>query len=364
MNIALTYCAKDREQAERLAGWLVEIGPFPRHSFLIFRHADCPPIAAFEQFASGETVIHDDVFNSWPQSANHVFKKVGKEIEYGNAKPFLWLEPDAVPLHGKAFDQIEEEYNRLGRPFLGDIINEGRGFVPHMSGIGVYPGRISNFAGEIYFAGSTPWDVHAAGAILPQAAQSELIFHKWKAEPIESLSEFNQHVLSVRPKCVLFHSDKSGKLIELLRSGKPAPPAAADLLMDVSGKVQPEAPTLATCEEVEAKVFGAGFALPVKPWANFDESMAEIHLLCKRLAQFCDPAKPSRVRAVRIALHEAWIIKLPYRPKKKLKKPHWNKGGRGRGKKPPGWKPRDQIRAEKKAAKEAAAAKEENAGNQ
>lgn len=385
MIIVFPYCHKDHDQAVRLVDWLTEIGPFLNHDLLIVRDVRAPLLPELRPLfrSSKELAITDDVHNSWPQSPNLMFAKAAKYIEYRPKQPWLWLEPDAIPLRASAFDESEAEYQKAveaGKFFVGDFVHLPEpGFKDHMSGVAVYPPNMTHHAGDATISLDIAWDVQAARQILPKMFQSELILHRWKHPPFTSWEEVEQRIFAVRPKCALFHADKQGSLIPLLRYYKNNLPAPVLVEPEHSGRTATKPSALGN-DESEAREsinrtpsIGAmetqcGLRHPEKgtgsrggqnideyqspkdraamdfrdlpfplryeikdgeyelidagwrnetPWQNREESIAEIQRLADRLKQFGDNA--SHVRAVRMILNDTGVITLPYRYKKRGK---------------------------------------------
>lgn len=178
---------------------------------------DVLKLAGFDKWE--EIVIRDDAYDHWPESCNLMFRRAAKHVEYGSKEPFLWLEPDVVPLKTECFDAIETEYRASGKPFSGDFVHVPEmGDVPdHCSGIAVYPGALSNFAGTAYLAHERAWDVEASSQIVPQMHKSKHILHRWKHPPFENWQQVEERIFAVKPEAVLFHADKTSSLIDLLR---------------------------------------------------------------------------------------------------------------------------------------------------
>lgn len=347
MLLVFPFCAKDREQAARLADWIAELGPYPLHKVLIVREQKAAPIVLVASgFAEIKEIIVRDPDNKWPQSPSLMFRSAAKQIQCTTNEPFFWCEPDCVPMREGWLDDIEAEYGdilKTGKHFLADLIDHsaaGPNFVPHASGICVYPKDLVHRAGEIFYNyENVPFDIAAGPAIHSQAKQSELIFHVWNQNeqglaPFKDWSDVEQKIFARRPKCALFHSDKTGTLLGLLRERKNfsggvesrhaevvtgTPEAnintsfpAVDSPKD-SGSSAPPAENLWLCEEC---CDGPRKCLcpchkPPKPWADKSASLIEIQSLAARLRQFqTDMAK---TRLVRQLLHDAGVIKLAYR---------------------------------------------------
>lgn len=210
----------DVDQAERLAGWLKELGPFPGHRLLVARDVDCPkqPFLNVGFDRVDEIIISDDVWKEWPTSANNVFRKIAKHIEYADKAPYwLWMEPDVVPLRSDVFDVLAGEYERAGRPFSGDRVAVAN--VPaHMSGVAIYPREMTRHAGEALICYNLAWDMACKEQTLPVMNVSRHILHAWKHPEFKNLAEFQKEIFEFKPECLLFHASKDGSLIEILRA--------------------------------------------------------------------------------------------------------------------------------------------------
>lgn len=222
--VVLGYCDKDEELATKLAGWMAELGPYTGHKLLVARDISSK-VRPFTNVGFDEVTeieIRDDVWRHWPESCNNVFSHVSRHIEYVlGAQPFLWLEADVVPLRSGWLNSIAMEYEQCGSRFMGDFVSVHTPEldVPdHMSGIAVYPGSMTNNAGMALITQDMAWDVAAAYQIVPRMATSKLILHNWKHPPFEDFDAIRKEIYDKKPECVLFHADKSGSLIDLLRS--------------------------------------------------------------------------------------------------------------------------------------------------
>lgn len=333
MLVAIAYCQKDQQQAEWLSGWMAELGPYPNHRLLVARDLRSTKENLFVDvgFASvKEIVIKDDAWNSWPISCNNAFRTVGKNIEFGTREPWLWLEPDAIPLCQGWLDAIAEEYLQAGKPFMGSRVAIANTPV-HLSGISVYPGVLSEYAGIAYLAHDVAWDCMAAHQIVPKAHFTNLIDHHWQRDgkTKENLNvtfaSWEQVEREVSKEAVIYHASKDGSLIERLREHKRNGELIATTPMI---PLEPELPSeIKTSHELK-------FAEPLPnhrdilvypwegqtPWQSKEDSLAEIQRLADRLKQFCGHS--SHVRAVRMILNDTGVITLPYRYKKRGK---WKK---------------------------------------
>lgn len=222
MLLVLPYSLRDQELALKLVQWISELGEKKAHSALIVRDKRCDPTkdaqikAELEKnFQKVEVETAAAAFDSWAEGANHLFSAAGRYIEHTTKEPWLWLESDVVPMRANWVDALETEYKQAGKPFMGADVNVNN--VPrHMSGVACYPGEMSKHAGLALISNEIPWDVQAADQIIPKAHFTQQIVHNWKHEPFKDKSELD-NLRVQHPNCVLFHSDKSGSLIDLLR---------------------------------------------------------------------------------------------------------------------------------------------------
>jgi hypothetical protein len=156
---------------------------------------------------------------SWPVGPNRVFQQVlWMQYHKKLQGPFLWVEPDCIPVAPDWIDLIADEYQRLGKPFMGAIVEQdlakGQRARRHMTGNAVYPDQAHLLAPKLMTAYGTAWDVLAAQEILPQAHLTKLIQHDWRRPEIQNVAELRRALL---PDTVLFHSDKYGAIIRIMR---------------------------------------------------------------------------------------------------------------------------------------------------
>lgn len=222
MLTVIAYYKGDQDQALRLAQWINEMGGCKSHRLLIVQDTSVTDgeriTALFRQaFDSVEILSFVDHFHQWPHSCNHLWSTAARHIESNKPEPWLWIEPDVVPLVPNWIDLIAAEYAEAGKPFLGDFVNVDE-VPPHMSGVAVYPGQITRYAGLALIANDVAWDCAAAEQIVPKMHTSKHILHAWRHPSFQHWSEVEKQVFAFKPECCLFHADKSSSLIDLLRA--------------------------------------------------------------------------------------------------------------------------------------------------
>lgn len=227
MLVALSYCPKDLDQAERLADWIFDLGGAKGHKLLLIRDTALPPdrVAATlgKSFDSVEVQPFVDHVKKWPDSPNAVFAQAARHIEATYPQPWLWLEPDVVPMQPGWIDALWAEYIIAKKPFSGDFVSTvdpatGGKIPDHCSGVAIYPGRMTQHAGSALIAGDVAaFDMVGAGQIIPQMHKSRLLHHAWNHMPFLNWSQVEREILAFKPAACLFHASKDGSLIQLLR---------------------------------------------------------------------------------------------------------------------------------------------------
>lgn len=317
MLCAIGYHAGDIDQAWRLADWMRILGPYPGHTLLVARDSSTTdkPFEAVGFDSVQEIAITDDRWKKWPESPNNVFRKLAKHIEYAiKTKYWLFLEPDCAPISRDWLDVLEAEFKRGQKPFMGARVTGAGDSPEHMSGIGFYPGRLTSYAGKATIAMEIPWDLEAADQIRPKAHFTNLIAHNWRPPTFSSLEEMRAEI---PPSAVLYHKDKTGNLIGLLRQLQNLPvPALAEereLCPIPLGPQQARESAPSSTNDVKLGSLTEGESLNSRggqnliPWASKLQSEEAIKRLAAELKTFC--TAPVYTGKVRRELKLAGVIK-------------------------------------------------------
>ena len=215
----------DQELLLRNVRWWNQLGSCKNHSVLFCSDPRCDQdtiksidLELRKCFGLTEHRQAGAAIDNWPQGANYFFRLCAGWLQNTpGCRYWFWMEPDAVPLREGWLDDIEAEFLKAGKPFMGDRVEakiEGKEVPLHMSGVGVYPNPLYEFAGEAYRAHDEAWDMAGREQIVRQAHFTKLICHAWKHPTFTNLDELETQI---RPEAVLFHSSKDGSLITLLQ---------------------------------------------------------------------------------------------------------------------------------------------------
>jgi hypothetical protein len=203
----------------RWANKVKQLGPYLNHEIILSpchgANTDKILLPLQNCFRKVHVVPSGHTEKGWPISCNRAFQNICWHSMLTTRQPFLFMEPDAVPLCEGWIDQIEEEYRNCGRPFMGDFVDLTSSDVDgidHMSGIAVYDWNLSITAPRLFNCNNGKeefaWDIFAASDILPKMHRTNLIQHDWNRYRKQAVDSS-----AVRPGAVIYHPDKQGVLL-------------------------------------------------------------------------------------------------------------------------------------------------------
>ena len=163
----------------------------------------------------------------WPVGPNLMFRWASERM----LTPFLWLEPDCVPMEAGWFHQIERDYKACGKPIMADFYDDS-----HTSGIAVYSPAEARVLAQVGDSAKA-WDAREPELFREFAAPTKLIHHFWGKKDVPPRfavvsdgSEGSVTKSLVRPGAVLFHRCKDGSLMRVISAdwepaeAEPTPP--------------------------------------------------------------------------------------------------------------------------------------------
>lgn len=128
--------------------------------------------------------------------------------------PFIWIEPDSIPLKPGWVRALTEEYYRLGKPYMLPFLPPEQPF-DIASGIGVYGGDTDT---TIPFQfDKHGWDYWMLQNLDGDLARTRLIQHNYgeydETGHLKREYRFPQDAGIIKPKTVLFHRDRHQDMI-------------------------------------------------------------------------------------------------------------------------------------------------------
>ena len=183
MLVALPVHSGDLSRLKNLLLWCSQLSGCHGHSAVIVADAATQAPAILElksdallSFNSVEIITNDKPVAGWVPGANSLFLTAAQFAKHRNV-PWLFLEPDAVPLKPRWADFIEIHYRASGARYMGRLVPCDDPRLPkvHYTGVGMYPpeayDELSKF---IVGAPDVAFDLSTASYLSPIAKSSDL----------------------------------------------------------------------------------------------------------------------------------------------------------------------------------------------
>lgn len=223
--VVTAFHSGDIDAAVRLYDWIKELGGIDNDVLLVHDPQDdrfkCNRVLlAAKRAAKSVTRIQTAGTHKrgWPHGPNAAFLASSKWA-LDNKRNFLWLETDCVPLNKDWLKELEVEYVKCGKKYLGGIVKCEPPLPPEvMYGVAVYHHTAFEIAAKaLREHPGYAFDVAMSNDTAPIAHASRLLqLSKPDAEK------------RISNGVMLYHSDKNGELIKALQK-KPVAPAKAKI---------------------------------------------------------------------------------------------------------------------------------------
>jgi hypothetical protein len=241
--VVIPFSRSDFTLAENLLEWMEELGRYEDNEALLVRDGKLTELECTKLYATARRVfkaVHSisPPFSlpdeRWPIGPNWMFETTLRHfIGLKNPNvPWLWVEPDCVPMRQSWLRDIETTYARAKQPFMGQVVVPGMQGLPErmLSGVAVYPSDamyLNNLLRVVVQTKTrTAWDVASASVVVPYTHHTRLIynFHGEKDRPPTFVAKrtHGHPINAMEPKDIpittsLFHRCKDGSLTGLLR---------------------------------------------------------------------------------------------------------------------------------------------------
>lgn len=276
MIVVLPFNYRDAAQAAAMLDWCADLCGQQSRT-IILAHEELTPSddvqrAASRAFSTVEHLIVSTCMDSWPGAANCYFGCVA--VAMRGREEWLWMEADCVPTSPRAFDRLEADYQRCGKPVLGTVVpayfNKGGQWIETgkmLIGVAIYHPNLWDHSPLLQCLRATQaayakanaipkaFDCYLAPEILPSAATTPLLQHMGRSREFRrngqqiicTYGAESRWSTVVAPETVFVHGCKDDSLITLLRAemgiseGKKNAISTAKIIQAV--KVQPKADT-------------------------------------------------------------------------------------------------------------------------
>ncbi len=242
--LTIPYCTKDSTLALHLLRWMQELQPsgYKPHSCLIAADAEVPSSTRREIFTLARPMFAHAFaivvpvppdHQGWMLGSNYMFEKVSDTINQNTKLPWLWCEPDCVPLREGWLDALASAYADCPTRFMGFQVHQSNqpGMPPiHLSGCAIYDAQAHVGMKDFTQVGGA-FDIAAANYTTPRSLHSPLFQYFWgKPDLAPTFKEIKadadpENTIPMgwlNPKAVIFHRSKDGSLVDCLRQRRVA----------------------------------------------------------------------------------------------------------------------------------------------
>lgn len=215
----IPFCPDNGAIAEKLCDWVFYLNgkQASGHALLVpsgDTHAELvTKVQISAELAFESVTVHVDKGNSdsnrpKPERINRAFVTTALQVNSYFNWPFLWLEPDCVPLSEGWLEVLANAYEAQPKRYLGAFLR-----LPDqslcLSRVSIYPKDAINDL-QPFCSTDKPFNILAAPSVLKMATKSKL-FQQLSLKSDDELSK-------VRADSVLFHCDKKGILMASLKA--------------------------------------------------------------------------------------------------------------------------------------------------
>lgn len=216
--IVLPCCADDGPIAERLLDWMLTLNNRqPKGHILLAYAADVhgemraklklTAELAFESISEISLARHGNIQNKVEQISS-AFRQVAAHVQSHFRFPWLWLEPDCVPLKSGWIEALADAYDSQPKRYCGSILGSQDGKkLLGMARVGIYHPAASSELDRFCNDPNVGFEFVAGGHVVARCTKTKLI---------QQLSITDDASLQgIRPDAVLLHGDKWGKVIAM-----------------------------------------------------------------------------------------------------------------------------------------------------
>jgi len=255
MNVVFAYHKGDCELAMESAKAITAMGINMRHKAYVCAVSDTPLILEITEelkksFPEVERIIAQDGFSGWPLGPNQMFDDVASFM-YSKNSPFLFWEPDCVPMKKGWLDELDAEYHKkpaiLGHKYQGGMASNGKNIYEMIVGSAIYPSNFLDYCPSAcslntynmaYRSAGTvpePWDVRCRWNFMAIGRDCPLLRTYWKScnyqwkdgkivffasDPeAQAIQEVTCPDRTVSTEAIVVHGCKDGSLHRMAQQG-------------------------------------------------------------------------------------------------------------------------------------------------
>jgi len=251
VKIVIPFFDGNKAIAVKLCRWIGHLdGSLDTECILIGQsNCDASDLVSAASGVFSKVAIHSyDVMgpHQWPFGKNSAWQSAAWLMSKSK-EPWLWLEPDAIPLVNGWFQKIEKLHTDGKMPFSGFILPG----LKQLEGVAVYPPDVAHYGIEAMLCRAAPFDQVSGKNWAFNTTPLNGLFayqHDVDGQPVSFKDESS--VSQLIPKdAILFHRCKDGSLIDVLSRGvfHRIADAVAQLVQVKPEEAKPSDDTVDTC---------------------------------------------------------------------------------------------------------------------
>lgn len=213
-----------RQSARSLIGWMGELDNRLPHDLLLMMGAQTSMTDVMEIKSMADSVFSNVICvkqrmaepQRWPTTANSLWRTTLEWMASEKVKqPFLWAEPDSIPMCPGWMAKLEAEYKACGKPIMGALFERP---LKHINAVAIYPPNINQLNPYMKEApANVPFDVVRPELTLNNAHVTKQIQRALDSQNKPYTFPTRDSLAVIRPETVLFHGSKTDDLIQRLR---------------------------------------------------------------------------------------------------------------------------------------------------
>lgn len=224
MLVVIPYFDGDEALAKSMLEWCIALdGSTPNHTCLLVTCSSHPSEVGTlaNRYFKSVSLLHyeEGRWKGWPLGPNRAFRSAALHVQSKHQGPWMWLEPDCVPLRTNWLDAIETVHQSGGKPFSGYVVDAetSPARMTYMAGCGVYPHNLHRYSVNPFLVEKIPFDVSMSPHVRHLVHRMNgLIQHEATDKPAPFMSD-DEVDARIPMRAALFHKCKDNSLISLLR---------------------------------------------------------------------------------------------------------------------------------------------------
>lgn len=214
MNLVYSFYSGNAEMARHTLAHAIRLNPKSGRNVLLVVPEGLDPkevVAMLTPWADGLTVIHCERAEGWPQGKNYAWQAAARWMFTKCQEPWLWWEPDAIPLKASWLHDIEAEYKEAKAEILGCPNTSG-----YFDGVAVYPANVQEMSNAAMLCRAAPFDQAAGKELSHRITASKTILSIWDINGLPASFKDKADVENLCGEASLFHRCKDGSLANVL----------------------------------------------------------------------------------------------------------------------------------------------------